>query len=333
MTRSPTRRGLLGIAAACSLLACQLPAAAQGAASFPSRVVRIVVPYTPGGTTDIMARAIGQKLSEAWGQPVIVENRPGASGWLGLSGVAKSPADGYTVALTISNAVYAKSLYQKLPVDITADFEPVSMLTRSSIGIAVNANFPANSLEEFIAYARKNPGKLGYGSFGAGTTAHIFGESLNLTAKLDLVHAPYKGAAPLVQDLLGGQVAAAWLDTATLAPLVQAGKVKVFAMTGTQRAPSLANVPTFHELGVKGFEPVGFFLVLAPAGTPKDVVRKISDGISRAIKAPDVNTRLRDLGLDPVGGTPDELGSEIRQLAEVMDRTIKAANIKVEQPQ
>lgn len=329
MIRRTSRRCLFALAAA-GLLACQLPAHAQGAASFPNRTVRIVVPYTPGGTTDIMARAIGQKLSDAWGQPVIVDNKPGASGWLGMQAVAKSPADGYTVVLTISNAVYAKSLYAKLPVDIATDFEPVSLLTRSSIGVAVNASFPANTLDEFIAYGRKNPGKLSYGSFGQGTTAHIFGESLNLAAKLDLVHAAYKGAAPLVQDLLGGQVNAAWLDTATLAPLVQTGKVKVFAMTGTQRAPSLPNVPTFQEAGVKGFEPVGFFLVLAPAGTPKDIVRKISDGISRAIKSTDVNTRLRDLGLDPVGSTPEELGGEIRLLADTMDRAIKAANIKVD---
>ena len=334
MIRSTPRRALIALAAT-GLMAGNLPSHAQApaqgaAASFPNRTVRIVVPYTPGGTTDIMARAIGQKLAEAWGQPVIVDNKPGASGWLGMQQVAKSPADGYTVVLTISNSVYAKSLYAKLPVDIATDFEPVSMLTRSAIGIAVNSSFPANNLDEFIAHARKNPGKLSYGSFGQGTTAHIYGESLNLAAKLDLVHAAYKGAAPVVQDLLGGQVSSAWLDTATLAPLVQAGKVKVFAMTGTQRAPSLPNVPTFTEAGVKGFETVGFFLVLAPAGTPKDVVRKFSDGIARAIKTPDVNGRLRDLGLEPVGSTPEELGAEIKTLADTMDRTIKAARIKVE---
>ena len=326
---SNIRRALLGLAGA-GLLGIQWPALAQGAQAFPNKTIRVIVPYTPGGTTDIMARAIGQKLSEAWGQPVIIDNRPGASGWLGLAAVAKSPADGYTLGLTISNAVYAKSLYTKLPADIDTDFEPVSMLSQSAIGVAVNANFPANTLEEFIAHARKNPGKLGYGSFGQGTTAHIFGESLNLAARLDLVHAAYKGAAPLVQDLLGGQVGAAWLDTATLAPLVQSGKVKALAMTGTQRAPSLPNVPTFHELGIKGFEPVGFFLVLAPARTPKDVVRKLSDGIAAAIKAPDVNRRLRELGLEPVGSTPETLAAEIRTLADTMDRTIKAANIKVE---
>jgi tripartite-type tricarboxylate transporter receptor subunit TctC len=303
---------------------------AQTAASFPNRTIRIVVPYTPGGTTDIMARNIGLKLTEYWGQPVIVDNRPGAGGWLGLSSVAKVPADGYTLVLTISNAIYAKSLYSKLPFDMDTDFDPVSMLTRSTIGLAVPSNFPANTLDEFIAHARKNPGKLSYGSFGQGTTAHIFGESLNLAARIDLVHAAYKGAAPLTQDLMGGQISAAWLDAASLAPLLQAGKIKVLAMTGTQRTSSLPAVPTFAELGLKGFEPVGFFLVLAPAGTPKDILAKVSGGIARAVKSADLSNKWRELGLEAVGSTPEELGAEMKTLADTMDRAIKAAKIKLD---
>jgi len=303
---------------------------AQQAGAFPNKTIRIVVPYTPGGTTDIMARNIGQKLTEYWGPSVIVDNRPGAGGWLGLSSVAKMPADGYSLVLTISNAIYAKSLYAKLPFDIDTEFEPVSMLTRSTIGLAVAANFPANNLDEFIAHARKNPGKLSYGSFGQGTTAHIFGESLNLAAKIDLVHAAYKGAAPLTQDLIGGQISAAWLDAASLAPLLQAGKIKVLGMTGTQRTPSLPAVPTFSEYGLKGFEPVGFFLVLAPAGTPKDVVAKISAGIARAVKSHDLSTRWRELGLEPVGSSPEELAADMKTLADTMDRAIKAAKIKLD---
>ena len=327
--RTSLQRWLWASLAFATLL-CGGAVQAQTAASYPNRTLRIVVPYTPGGTTDVMARSIGQKLSESWGQPVIVDNRPGAGGWLGLSSVGKSPADGYTVVLTISNAIYAKSLYSKLPFDIDTEFEPVSMLTRSTIGLAVPANFPANSLEEFIAHARKNPGKLSYGSFGQGTTAHIFGESLNLAAKIDLVHAAYKGAAPLTQDLLGGQISAAWLDAASLAPLLQAGKVKVLGMTGTQRTPSLPQVPTFAELGFKGFEPVGFFLVLAPAGTPKDILAKLSGGIARAVKSSDLSGRWRELGLEAVGSSPEELGTEMKVLAETMDRAIQAAKIKLD---
>ncbi len=303
---------------------------AQTAASFPNKTLRIIVPYTPGGTTDVMARSIGQKLTEYWGQAVVVDNRPGAGGWLGLSALAKMPPDGYNLVLTISNAIYAKSLYSKLPFDIDTEFDPVSMLTRSTIGLAVPASFPANTLEEFIAYAHKNPGKLGYGSFGQGTTAHIFGESLNLAAKIDLVHAAYKGAAPLMQDLLGGQIQSAWLDAATLAPMLQAGKIKVLAMTGTQRTSSLPTVPTFLELGFKGFEPVGFFLVLAPAGMPKDVLAKLSAGIGRAIKSPDMSAKWRELGLEAVGSTSEELGAEMKVLANTMDKAIKAGKIKLD---
>ena len=303
---------------------------AQTAASFPNKTLRIIVPYTPGGTTDVMARSIGQKLTEYWGQAVVVDNRPGAGGWLGLSALAKMPPDGYNLVLTISNAIYAKSLYSKLPFDIDTEFDPVSMLTRSTIGLAVPASFPANTLEEFIAYAHKNPGKLGYGSFGQGTTAHIFGESLNLAAKTDLVHAAYKGAAPLMQDLLGGQIQSAWLDAATLAPMLQAGKIKVLAMTGTQRTSSLPTVPTFLELGFKGFEPVGFFLVLAPAGMPKDVLAKLSAGIGRAIKSPDMSAKRRELGLEAVGSTSEELGAEMKVLANTMDKAIKAGKIKLD---
>lgn len=170
------------------------------------------------------------------------------------------------------------------------DFEPVSMISRSSVAlaVAVAANFPANTLEEFVTLVKKNPGRYSYASFGQGTSANIFGETLNQVAKLDLVHVPYKGAAPMVTDLLGNQVSCAILDTATLRPLAQAGKVKVLAMAGTQRASVFPNVPTFAELGYTGFEPVGFFMMLAPAGTPRDIVRKLSDGIGRAIRSDDL---------------------------------------------
>jgi len=303
-----------------------------GAPNYPDKPIKVIVPFTPGGTTDAIARDIGRKLTEYWGQAVIVDNKPGAAGWVGITQVAKAPADGYTIGLTISNIIYARSLYTKLPFDVQRDFEPVSMLSRSAIGLAVATSFPANTLDEFVALVRKNPGRYSYGSFGQGTSAHIFGEALNLHGKLDLAHVPYKGAAPIVNDLLGGQVASAFIDTATLRPLLQAGKVKVLAVSGTQRVGVMPTVPTFLEQGWKGFEPVGFFMVLAPAGTPKDVVRKLSEGIARAVKSDDLSARLREFGQDPVGGPPEQLALGIRTDAEVFDRAIKAANIKVDQP-
>ncbi len=305
---------------------------AQSAAEFPSKPIRIIMPFTPGGTTDALARSIGQKLQEYWGQPSIIDNRPGAAGWLGITQMARMPADGYTVGLTISNIIYAHALYQKLPFDMQKDFEPVSMISRSAVALAVPASSPANTLDEFVQLVRKNPGKFSYASFGQGTSANIFGETLNIAAKLDLVHVPYKGAAPIVTDLLGGQVSSAILDTASLRPLMQAGKVKVLAMTGSQRAGLFPNVPTFAELGYAGFEPVGFFMVLAPAGTPKDIVRKLSDGIGRAVRSEDLRTRIVDMAQEPVGGTPEQLAAAIRSDGEVFTKAIRAANIKVDQP-
>jgi tripartite-type tricarboxylate transporter receptor subunit TctC len=330
MAPTLTRRGLL---AATAGLAAPTAWAQAGAQDYPNKPIRVIVPFTPGGTTDALARAIGQKLQEAWGQPLVVDNRPGAAGWLGITQMAKLPADGYTIGLTISNIIYAHALYQKLPFDIQKDFEPVAMLSRSAVALAVAANFPANSLEEFVALVKKTPGKYSYASFGQGTSANIFGESLNLAAKLDLVHVPYKGAAPMVTDLVGGQVSAAILDTASLRPLAQAGKAKVLAMTGSQRASVFPNVPTFAELGYPGFEPVGFFMVLAPAGTPRDIVRKLSDGIGRAVRSDTVRNMMLEFGQEPVGGTPEQLAQSIKSDGDIFARAIRAANIKVEQSQ
>ncbi|MEY4752200.1 MAG: hypothetical protein RIQ60_4414 [Pseudomonadota bacterium] len=336
-TAGTTRRRTLLIgaaaAAASGLVGAPLARAQGTAADYPSKPIRIILPFTPGGTTDALARSIGQKLQEYWGQPTVIDNRPGAAGWLGITQMAKFPADGYTIGLTISNIIYAHALYSKLPFDIQKDFEPVSMISRSAVALAVAANFPANTLEEFVALVKKNPGKYSYASFGQGTSANIFGESLNLAAKLDLVHVPYKGAAPMVTDLLGGQVSSAILDTASLRPHMLSGKMKVLAMTGSQRAQGFANVPTFAELGYPGFEPVGFFMVLAPAGTPKDITRKLSDGIARAIKSDDLRAKILDYSQEPVGGTPEQLAQAIRSDGEIFAKAIRTANIKVEQNQ
>lgn len=332
--KAPTRRAVL-MATAGSLTASA--AWAQGAQDYPNKPIRIILPFTPGGTTDALARGIGQKLQEYWGQTTIVDNRPGAAGWLGITAMAKMPADGYTIGLTISNIIYSHALYVKLPFDIQKDFEPVSMISRSAVALAVAlavaANFPANTLEEFVALVRRNPGKYSYASFGQGTSANIFGETLNLAAKLDLVHVPYKGAAPMVTDLLGGQVSSAILDTASLRPIVQAGKAKILAMTGTQRATVFPNVPTFAELGYSGFEPVGFFMLLAPAGTPKDIVRKLSDGVAPAVRSDDLRARILDFGQEPVGSTPEQLAQGIRADGAIFTAAIRTANIKVDQNQ
>lgn len=307
------------------------PIWAQSAQSFPNKPIHIIVPFTAGGTTDMLARSIGQKMTELWGQPVVVESRPGAAGWLGIGAMSRMPPDGYNIGVTISNIIYAKSLYTKLPFDMEKDFAPVSMISRSPIVLAVLPGFGANSLKEFVDLVRANPGKYSYASFGQGTTSHIFGETLKLNAKLDMVHIPYKGAAPQVSDLLGGHVASAFLDTGTALPLVQAGKIKMLAISGTRRLANVPALPTFLEQGYKGFEPVGFFQALAPAGTPPDILNKLADAVEKAVNSPELKARIIELGQEPGGGKPEELAAAIRNDAAIFDETIKRSNIKVDQ--
>ena len=320
-------------AALALLAAILLPAQvwAQAAQNFPNKPIHIIVPFTAGGTTDMLARSIGQKMTELWGQPVIVESRPGAAGWQGIVAMARMPADGYTLGVTISNIIYAKSLYSKLPFDMEKDFAPVSMISRSPIVLAVLPSFKTNTLKEFVDLVRANPGKYSYASFGQGTSSHIFGETLKLNAKLDMVHVPYKGAASQMTDLLGGHVSAAYLDTGTALPMLQAGKIKLLAISGTKRLANAPALPTFAEQGYKGFEPVGFFQALAPAGTPQDVLNKLADAVDKAVNSPELKARIIELGQEPGGGKPEDLAAAIRADAAIFDETIKRSNIKIDQ--
>lgn len=322
------RRGALALLAA---ILMPTPVWAQAGSSFPNKPIHIIVPFAAGGTTDMLARSIGQKMTETWGQPVVVENRPGAAGWQGIVAMSRMPADGHAIGITISNIIYAKSLYTNLPFSMERDFAPVSMISRSPIALVVLPDFAASDLKGFVEQVRSSPGKHSYASFGQGTTAHIFGETLKLNAGLDMVHVPYKGAAPAVSDLLGGQVTAAFLDTGTVLPLLKAGKVKVLALSGTKRIASAPAVPTFLEQGFKGFEPVGFFQALAPAGTPPDVLNKLADAVARTVNSPEIKARIIELGQEPGGGKPEELAAAIRTDAAIFDDNIKRSNIKVEQ--
>jgi tripartite-type tricarboxylate transporter receptor subunit TctC len=339
MTKAPYRAGpvnaawfksALAIAACAIATTTSMHAGAQTAQNYPNKPIKIIVPYTPGGTTDMLARTIGQKLTEYWGQPVIVENKPGGNGWIGHSAVAKAPADGYTFGVFISSIIYGDSLYSKIPYDVKKDFSPVSILSRSPVMLVVPTAFPADTLADFIKYVKANPSKHNYGSFGQGTTAHIFGEALNLNARIDLIQVPYKGVAPLMTDLLGGQLSSAIIDVGTARPHIAAGKIKGLAMSGTQRVATIPNVPTFTELGYKGFEPVGFFLSLAPAGVPKDVLNKLSSGVARAMRTPELVSKLQDLGQEVVASNPEELADAMARDAVIFDRAIKQARIKIE---
>ena len=321
-------------AAACAAAFSLAPGAAtaqpEGSSAYPSRPMRIVVPYPAGGGTDVLARMIGQKFTETWGQPVIVENRPGANGWIGNGAVAKAAPDGYTILLTISTVVYAPYLYDKLPYDVNKDLTPVSMLTRTPNLLVIPASVPAATLEEFVDLMRKQPRKFSYGSYGQGSTAHVAGETLNRQAGLDLVHVAYKGAAPLVSDLLGGQIPAGFVDASTMRPHARSDKVRILAVSGTQRVSYLPDVPTFAERGYKGMELVGYFLMMAPAATPKDIVGKLSSAATAVLRLPDNKARIEEMGMTVVGSTPGELGLAMQTDGEIFGRAVAEANIRIE---
>jgi tripartite-type tricarboxylate transporter receptor subunit TctC len=300
------------LAAAVALFTLSAQVQAEEADAYPSRPIKIVVPYAAGGITDTVARLIATRLGEAWKQPVIVENRLGAGGLIGNEAVAKAPADGYTVLVGITQIIQAPSLYKKLNYDVFTELAPLSLLTYSYNLLVLPAASPANSLKDFVALVKANPGKYSFGSFGAATSAHLHGELLNSVAGLDLAHTPYKGAAPLLNDVLGNHVASGFVDLATAHPQLASGKLKVLAITGPRRSRLLPQVPTFGELGYPGFEPVGWTGAFIPAATPKPIVAKLAAEIGRIMHLPDVLAKLDAIGAEAVGNSPEEFATVIR---------------------
>jgi tripartite-type tricarboxylate transporter receptor subunit TctC len=320
-------RLLIGAAAA---LACTAAAAEPAASSYPNRMIKIIVPYPAGGATDTLARLIGSKLQDVWSQPVVVENRPGASGTIGNNAVAKAPPDGYTALLGITAIVQAPPLMPNLPYDVLKDLQPVAEVARTSSAFCVPAGSPAANLKDFIAMVKASPGKYNFGSYGAGTSSHIQGALLNLQAGIDMTHVPYKGAAPLVNDLMGGQLTAAFVDLSTASPHLKSGKFKVLAVTGAERSSLLPEVPTFSELGYHSFEPYGWFGLFMPAGVPAEVVSKFSGEVGRMLRLPEIVARFDALGLTPVGNTPEEFARTVRSDAALYARIIEDAKVTLE---
>lgn len=302
---------------------------ASAQSAYPSGPIRIVVPYPAGGATDVLARLIAQDVQQAWGGSVIVENKPGASGNIGASQVVKAPADGHTVLMSITALVQLPSL-MKMPFDPMKDLVPVIEVARSQSMLVVPADSLAGNLRQFVALAKANPRKYSHGSYGNGTSSHIQGELLKMQAGIDTVHVPYKGSAPLITDLLGGQLTAAFVDSASIAPHLKGGKVKVLAVTGTKRNRLLPDVPTFAELGYKDFEPVGWFGMFMPAGTPAAVVNKFAAQAARTLRQPQAQARIEGLGLAPVGNTPQEFARTVRGDAALYARIIQATNIRID---
>ncbi|MBB1603779.1 ABC transporter substrate-binding protein [Variovorax sp. UMC13] len=304
-------------------------AMAQGPAdAYPSQLIRMVVPYPAGGATDILGRMMAVKLAQAWGQTVIVDNRPGASGTIGNDVVAKATPDGYTVLLAITAIVQVPALMPKLPYDVLKDLQPTALVASTNSVLVVPKSTPARTLQEFVTLVKASPGKYNYGSYGVGTSSHIQGSLLNMQAGLDLVHVPYKGAAPLLQDLRGSQLSAALIDMATVRPHLDS--LTALAVTGTQRNKLLPDVPTFAELKFHSFEPVGWFGLFLPAGVPPPIARKLSDESNRILHMPDVIEKIEGLGMAPGGVATDKFERTVRDDAAVYAKIIRDANIRLD---
>lgn len=289
--------------------ATALTAAAQ---AFPSKPMKIIVPFPPGAATDTLARAVAQKLSEAYGQPVVVENKSGATGTIGSTQVMMSPPDGYTLLMaTTSTHGIAPNLYKKAPYDPVRDFEPVSLVAWTPNVLAVNPSVKADSVKELIALARAEPGKITFASSGSGSSIHLAGELFKSMAGVDMLHVPYKGAAPALTDLIGGQVSIMFDTVAQSLPQIKAGKLKALAVTTRQRSSALPDVPTVSEAGLPGYEMAGWIGLLAPRGTPRDVIDKLAAEVARIVKLPDVRERMATLGVELAGSPPQEFGSVI----------------------
>jgi tripartite-type tricarboxylate transporter receptor subunit TctC len=299
--------------------------------AFPTKAVRFVVPFPAGGPLDIAARAIGQKLNEAWGQPVIVDNRPGAGGNIGAELVAKAVPDGYTILMgAVSTHAINPWLYAKMPYDPVRDFAPVSLVTQVPNVLVVHPSVPARNVKELIALAKAKPGQLNYASGSTGSAGHLAGELFNVMAGVKTVHIPYKGAPAAVIDLLAGQVSFMFDNLASALPNIKAGRVRALAVTTLKRSPLLPELPTMSEAGLKGFDVSTWFGVFAPGGTPKDVVDRLNAAITAALKSPDLRERLAALGAEPMPDTPERFAAFIKTELAKYEKVVKASGARVD---
>lgn len=299
--------------------------------NFPSKPIKFIAPYPAGGTTDLIARTIGDHFQKTWGQPVIIDNRPGNSGMIGAAVAAQSPADGYTLLLG-SQALYSVNpfLFEKIPYDPVKHFTPVSLVARMPSFFVVPASLPVNTLREFIQYVKDRPGQIAYGSAGSGTAQHIFFEMFKLETKLDILHVPYKGSVPAVTDLIGGRVQAMMDFGTTVLPFVRSGKLKALAVSTKERSAATPNVPTMEEAGITDFNNSTWFAIHGPAGLPLATLNKLSDETRNALGDPNVRARFISNGIEAFGSTSEDL--LVRQKADAVRYAdvIKHANIKVD---
>ena len=300
-------------------------------AQYPNKPIRVVVPFPAGGTTDILARAASQKLSEAFGQPVIVDNRPGAGGNIGAELVAKSPNDGYTLLMgTVGTHAINTALYAKMPYDHVKDFVPIVLVAGVPNVLVIHPSVPANSVQELIAYGKANPGKLNFASSGSGTSIHLAGELFKVSTGVQMQHVPYKGSAPALSDLLGGQVQLMFDNLPSALPHIKGGKLKALAVTSAKRAPALPDTPTIAEAGVSGFEASSWFGLLAPAGTPRDVVVKVNAEVAKWLATADAREKLTAAGANAAGGSPEDFVAHIAAETSKWAKVVKESGAKAE---
>ena len=325
--RNLRKRALLGaLAAAAAALA--LPGA--WAQTWPSRSESIIVPFPAGGTTDVLARALGQELSKTLGQPVVVENKPGAGATLGADYVAKSKADGYTLLMGAVHHTIATSVYRKLGYDFEKDFAPITTVALVPNVLVVNPQVPAKTVQELLAQAKAQPGKLTYGSNGTGTGQHLIGAQFEGMGGVQLLHVPYKGSGPLTTDLLGGQISMSFDTVTPVLPHIKAGKLRALAVTTAKRSVALPDVPTLEEAGLPGFDMGTWFGMLAPAGTPKDIVARLNADMVKIIQSPEFRKKMDDIGADPIANTPEQMARQIKDDTARFARLVKEAKVSLD---
>ena len=312
------------------ILLALIAAPAALAQSYPTKPIRVVVPFPPGGGTDIVARTVTPKMAEILGQPFVIENRAGAGGNIGTDAVAKSPADGYTLLVASASTAINTPLVPNLSWDFSRDFAPVVLMVVNNHLLAAHPSVPANNVRELLALAKAKPGQVTYASYGPGSSAHLTAELFKQMAGVDLLHVPYKGAAPAVNDLLGGQVNIVFADVAAMLSHLKSGKLKALGIGSAKRFEGLPDVPTIAESGVPGFEAGGFLGLAAPAGTPPAAIQALNAAAQKSLAMPEVRDRLLGLASPPVGGTPEQFGEHIKREIDKWARVIRAANIKAE---
>jgi tripartite-type tricarboxylate transporter receptor subunit TctC len=302
---------------------------ASPAQEWPTKPVRIIVPYAAGGVADLLPRIVGEKLAQKWGEPVVVDNKVGASGNIGMAEGARAAPDGYTLVLApAGNLTVNPTLFPDLPFDTQRDFTPVTLLAQSPNVLVVHPSVPAKTFAELIAYAKANPGKLNFASPGAGSGAHLAGELLNLEAGIKAVHVPYKGIAPAVNDLLGGNVQMMFAGISTVLQHIKSGRLVALAIASAQRNPQLPDVPTVAESGFPGFDVTSWYGIVTRSGTPAAIVQKVQHDMTEALQSEDVRSKLAGLGLEPVGNTPQAFDALIRAESRKWGDIVRKAHIQ-----